>query len=100
MQIRDIRRIEDVIRANQNVISASHPVLFGGLAEATWKCRFLMMMKFLFLFLLQSTHFYLEISQGCVVLPVVVAPLHYNMIKDKAMKFCIAEQRVFNDIKD
>ena len=51
MQIRDIRRIEDVIRANQNVISASHPVLFGGLAEATWKCRFLMMMKFLFLFL-------------------------------------------------
>ena len=97
MQIRDIRRIEDVIRANQNIISARHPVLFG---PATWRCRFLMMMKFLFLFLLQSTHFYLEISQGCVVLSAVVAPLHYNIIKDKAMKFCIAEQRVFNDIKD
>lgn len=97
MQIRDIRRIEDVIRGNQNIISASHPVLFGW---ATWRCRFLMMMKFLFLFLLQSPHFYLEISQGCVVLPVVVASLHYNIIKDKAIAFCIAEQRVFNDIKD
>ena len=29
MQIRDIRRIEEVIRGNQNIISARHPVLFG-----------------------------------------------------------------------
>ena len=95
MQIRDIRRIEEVIRGNQNIISARHPVLFGwGQMQISDDDEVPFSISITIYSLLSGNQ-----PRMCV-LSAVVAPLHYNIIKDKAMKFCIAEQRVFNDIKD
>ena len=100
LPIRDIRRIEDVIRGNQNIINARHPVLFGW----SWLGHLEMHISDddEVPFSISITIYWLLPGNKPGMCGIITCCCSSSLLKlkDKEIKFWIAEQRVFNDIKD